>query len=205
MSDSLDLVMDDCTWYQSVGEATSVPPARWPLDVNTTNLDFGMRACVVYPNWFMSSCCEPGVGKRSADGTTTDHCGWDVCLSTLSDAQLTKCFKRMASDGGSDNHQNGDWSGEHGQDHQENNGEGSQGGEWTGDDGSWKPNGKGEGGYDDGMWHGKRSTTRAHRVRSDAFEFSCAKPSAAAPMFVLRAALGSALFATAVAILAVGL
>ncbi|BEI80361.1 hypothetical protein CcaverHIS002_0108900 [Cutaneotrichosporon cavernicola] len=204
------------SFYESVDSATSVPQAHWPLYMATEDLEDGMRACIVYPNWLMAGCCENGSDKRkrSEDSSLSHDEGWDVCITTLSDKQLKKCFKKLAAnsdDDDDDDDDNGnDWEDE----------ESGNGKEGDGDDGSWKPNDKDEGGYDDGswkpngdgedkyddcMWHGKRIFRRANLVRRDAFEFSCVRPSGARPKFSHRVVFASSVFAAALTILAAGL
>ncbi|GMK54818.1 hypothetical protein CspeluHIS016_0114040 [Cutaneotrichosporon spelunceum] len=208
------------SFYQPVDRATSVPQARWPLYINKDNVKPGMRACLAYPNWLMSTCCEQGPGKRNHQGTIERDDGWDVCVSTKSDIDFQVCFATVYKKGNQEDGDGADDSGNWGED-ADNGHDDYDSGEGSGDNGSWKPNGNGEGGHDDGswkpdgngdghddgMWHGKRFTPRPNLVRRkpNKFQLSCVKPSSAAPKFAQRMVLGSSVFAAVVAVLATGL
>ncbi|BEJ11440.1 hypothetical protein CspHIS471_0108620 [Cutaneotrichosporon sp. HIS471] len=204
------------SFYESVDSATSVPRTHWPLYMATDDLEDGMRACIVHPNWLMVDCCKDGSGKQSEDSSLSHDEEWDVCITTMSDNELKECFKRLAANGNDQEDDDNDDS-EDGDDREDGSGN-EKGG--NGDDGSWKPNGKAKGGYDDGswkpngeredeyddgMWHGKRSFPRANLVRRGAFEFSCVRPSGARPKFSHRVVLASSVLAAALTILAAGL
>jgi hypothetical protein len=155
----------------------------------------------------MSACCESGNGTSS---TLAGFCGWDVCITTMSDAQLQKCFvdngeKWMEVDG---DVRQGVEAGDS-EEIDEEDGEGDdEHCEWSeGDDSSGVENDDGDASNgeevcdDDMLDRGKR---RFRLVRRTNVEFSCAKPSAAVPRFARRAVLATVIATAAVAILAMG-
>ncbi|KLT38822.1 hypothetical protein CC85DRAFT_331268 [Cutaneotrichosporon oleaginosum] len=83
-----------CASYPSLDGATSAPPAYWPADRNATA---GQRACTAFPNYYMVQCCgSASAGAGSASAVVREpKCGWEVCISSTTDAQWEACFKAL--------------------------------------------------------------------------------------------------------------